>query len=475
MKYCIATTLLAALAVGGSAFAKPPIPTPPETPVIGPWDQYFLQTLYKEANPDTGLVEIVGTEKFNQHVEETGVKLLGGPMLGGITPTQARVWVRTAGPATVQVVIDDEIQSVERQTGPDGDYTAVLHLDGLAPATDYTYDVLVNGQPVFGDNKPTFNTFPRKGDPATFSVGFGGCARYNPPKEHVWATIASVNPDAFLMLGDNVYHDLPQHRTKQRVHYYRRQLHPDYQKLTSTTPMYAIYDDHDLGVNDSAGGLGVYEPAWKYESWKVFRENWNNPFYGMGDSYPGCWFDFSIGDVDFFMLDGRYYRDFKQGTMLGPVQKIWLQEKLKASTATFKVLVSGTLWTEHADKGGKDSWWGVKKEREEVLGLIDRENITGIVLLSSDRHRTEVFKLERPAGYDLYEFNSGKLTNIHTHDPNPHALFSHNEGNFFGLLKFDLAQDDPTVSFRVVTIDNELVHETTVRESQLRADEPKRP
>ncbi|MGE4550136.1 MAG: alkaline phosphatase D family protein, partial [Opitutales bacterium] len=171
----------------------------------------------------------------------------------------------------------------------------------------------------------------------------------------------------------------------------------------------------------------------------------------------------------FFMTDGRYYRDFKKGTMLGPAQKKWLKEKLSASTATFKVIASGTLWTETADKGGKDSWWGVPDEREEIFSLIDEEKIGGVILLSADRHRTDVYEIKRANGYTLYEFETSKLTNNHTHNTKKEAIFSYNKGNFFGLLDFDLTKKDPEVPFRCITIDDKEVYNLTLKRSQLQS------
>ena len=80
--------------------------------------------------------------------------------------------------------------------------------------------------------------------------------------------------------------------------YYRRQVRQEYRRFTASTPIYAVYDDHDFGANDTAGGLDPFKPAWKVPVWRVFKENWNNPYYGGGEKQPGCWFDFSIGNVD---------------------------------------------------------------------------------------------------------------------------------------------------------------------------------
>jgi alkaline phosphatase D len=468
MKKIVFVAAIAVLALTANIQAKKPIPTPPDTPVMGELDPYLLETLYRASDNDTGLARIVEEERFKGLVKKHDLRLFGGPMLGCVTDTSARFWVRTPGPAKVQVLVG-KLKSNTVETGPADDYTTLLDIKDLTPLTTYKYDILVNGRSVYTEQRPEFRTYPSRGQKAQFSVGFGGGARYNPAKEKMWDVISSYSPAAFLFLGDNVYIDLPLSRTKQRVHYYRRQLRPEYQRLTASTAMYAIYDDHDLGKNDCAGGLDPFKPDWKFPSWKVFRENWNNPYYGGGEKQPGCWFDFSIGDADVFMLDNRYYRSFKDGTMLGPAQKKWLLSKLKASTATFKIIAAGVLWTEHADKGGKDSWWGVKEEREEIFSLIDKKKIGGVILLSADRHRTDVYKIERPDGYDLYEFETSKLTNDHTHSTKKEALFSYNKGNYFGLLSFDFTKSNPEVTFQCITMDKKSVYSLTLKRSQLQA------
>jgi alkaline phosphatase D len=401
------------------------------------------------------------------------LRLFGGPMLSSVTDKSAVVWLRTPKPDTLQLTVKDgsakTVASVSAKTSIVNDLTVKIAVNGLSPLTGYTY-TLADSQGEIPIGNAKFRTAPTKGQKATIRVAFGGGSRYNHPKEYIWDTVAKQDPDIFLFLGDNLYQDDPLHRNLQRVYYYRRQLRPEYQRLTASTAIYAIWDDHDFGKNDCAGGLDPFKPDWKVPVWKVFKENWANPGFGNGPKQPGCWFKFSHGNIDFFMTDGRYYRDFKKGTMLGPVQKQWLLESLKDSTATFKVIASGTLWTETADKGGKDSWWGVRKEREEILSLIDTENIGGVLLLSADRHRTDVYQIKRPNGYTLYEFETSKLTNNHTHGTKEQALFSYNKGNFFGTLDFELGIKDPTVTFRCITIEGEEVYELPLKRSQLQRD-----
>ena len=469
--------LLAAgmLAAVGYVSAKPMIPTPADTPVLGELEPVLAKLLGKGADADASLATVCDSAELKAQIAKHKIKLFGGPMLGCVTDTSAKFWVRTPGEASIEVIVTRPgnaapgLRSKIVKTTKASDLTAIAEVTGLQPATEYDYDVVVDGVRAMGAKRPVFRTFPSKGQKAKFSVGFGGGARYNPKYEHMWDTIASFRPDAFLFLGDNVYIDLPKERNTQRLYYYRRQLRPEFRRMTASAAIYSIWDDHDFGDNDCEGGPETFKPAWKLPVWKVFTENWVNPYYGGGAKQPGCWYDFAIGDVDFFMTDGRYYRSYKNGTMLGPVQKKWLLAKLKASRATFKVIASGTLWTETADKGGKDSWWGVKEEREEILSLIDREKIGGVILISADRHRTDVYQIKRPKGYTLYEFETSKLTNNHTHKTRPQALFSYNKGNFFGMLNFDLTKADPEMTFACITIDKKTVYTLTLKKSQLTA------
>ena len=455
-----------------SITAKEPIPTPADDPIVGSIEPYLFRQILKNKNLEDSIANHWRDPALQELVKKHGIQLFGGPMLGDVTSTSAKFWLRATRPCRITLEITEansanpSILTFKTKATETNDLTVVLEGKGLKPFTEYVANFSDENGPV-GRRENRFRTSPALGQKERFSVAFGGGARYNPPKERIWKTIAGRNPHAFLFLGDNLYQDKPTHRNLQRVYYYRRQMRPEFIELSATTACYAIWDDHDFGANDVSGGIEPFKPAWKLPVWKVFKENWPNPYFGGGEKQPGCWFDFSIGDVDFFMTDGRYYRDFKKGTMLGPVQKQWLKEKLSNSKATFKVIASGTLWTETADKGGKDSWWGVPEEREEIFSLIDEKNIGGVILLSADRHRTDVYKIKRPNGYDLYEFETSKLTNNHTHGTKKEAMFSYNKGNFFGLLDFDFNKQDPEVTFRCITIEDKEVYNLTLKHSQL--------
>ena len=251
-----------------------------------------------------------------------------------------------------------------------------------------------------------FVTFPQTGKPARFAVAFGGGAGYAPESERMWDTIRGCEPAALLLLGDNVYIDQPTELLCQHYCYYRRQTRPEWRRLVAATPTYAIYDDHDFGTDDCIPGPEIESPPWKRVAWNVFRQNWGNPAYGGGESQPGCWFDFYLGDVHFILLDGRYYRDPPGGSMLGPVQKKWLLDTLRNSRGTFKVLASPVPWSQGVKPGSKDPWDGFPAEREEIFALIESQRIDGVFLISADRHRTDLRQTERPGGYDLFDLKA---------------------------------------------------------------------
>jgi len=303
-----------------------------------------------------------------------------------------------------------------------------------------------------------------------FQVAFGGCAGYNPPCERMWDLIRSYQPEAFLTLGDNVYMDLPAKPNGfVEYTYYRRQSRPEFRRLVSSVPVYAIWDDHDAGMDDVWLGPYQNKPDWKMPLFRNFQQQWNNPAYGAL-KWPGCWFNFSIGPVEFFMLECRMYRTNpydKNPTMLGPVQKAWLKKRLKQSKATFKVLTSSVEWTFDTKGAARDTWNGFREERKEIFDFLADNRINGVVLLSADRHRTEAYRNERPNGYPLYEFENSRLTNEHVHDLVPGTLFGYNAKQCFALLTFDLPAPDPVLTFQALSIDNEEVGRVEVKLSEI--------
>lgn len=317
------------------------------------------------------------------------------------------------------------------------------------------------------------NTSLKKDAPSDkFTIGFGGGSGYVPENERMWDTIGAIEPRALLLLGDNVYIDDPETPEMQRFHYYRRQSQPEWGKLAKTVPIYSIWDDHDFTTNDGWGGPDIEKPSWKRDVWEIYKENWDNPYYGGGKENPGCWFDFRIGDVHFIMIDGRYYRESPKDetpSMLGPVQMKWLKKTLTEKPATFTVICTNVPMAPKVKPGSKDTWDGYPEERSSIYQFIADQKIPGVFILSADRHRSDAYKVDTEINgmYPLFEFSSSRLTNQHVHKLIDHSLFGYNAKQSFGKIDFDLTTEDPTAKYTIINIDGKKIHDLTIKLSQL--------
>ena len=449
--------------------------------------------------PRNALAPLTGSVEFKQFLKSRLVsELLHGPMVGAVTHQGARFWIRTLNEVSfrVQLSMSKDMtaptQSATGRTSAKEDFTGTLDVGGLKPNTRYFYSLFVEGKQVSLDGSPSFQTFPRPGDKTKFRVAFGGGSNNKPEFESMWDTILTRQPLAFLGLGDNNYYNMPEPLSVPRYCYYMRHSRPEWRRMVASTAVYGIWDDHDFAGNDSIGGPQIDVPKWKRPVWQVFTQNWVNPYYGGGDTQPGCWHDFRIGDVDFFMLDCRYYRvdpqgkdpvytdpTAKQPSMLGPVQKKWLLDKLKGSTATFKIMAASVPWAFESKTGRQmsanlgrrpgleDTWQGFGKEREDIFSFIEAHKIEGVFLISADRHRSDAWKIERENGYAFYEAMSSHLTKRSSHPAMPGAIFTSLGKPAYGLLTIDTTLSDPEIRYDVVKIDNTVDGTLTVKKSQL--------
>lgn len=410
-------------------------------------------------------------------------RLMQGPMVGAVSSSEITVWGRANDdhPVTVRLAEDPgltrNVREVTTRARSEEDWIVRLEVDGLEPGTDYYYEVLVAGVPdTYLDQVAPFRTktAPAPGAPAVFSVGYGSCARIQEdPLQPVWHQVAAAAPDLFFWVGDNIYGDALE-PTILAEEYRRQRDVASLQPVLRSIPQLAIWDDHDFGLNnhDRTNPL-------KREAWDIFRDYWANPAYGTDDT-PGVFFGYSYGDVDFFFLDTRYYRDpnsMPDGpgkSMLGEAQRDWLQGELLASDAPFKVIVSSSGWSKAKGMGG-DSWASFVTERNRIFDFIRDEGISGVVLLSGDSHVGELNAIPRSeeGGYDLYDMVSSPLAQSSTDSwlhrrPEIRIRPVYFGGASFGLLRFDTTKDDPEMRYTLVTEDGRKPWEPlVVRASEL--------
>lgn len=407
-------------------------------------------------------------------------RFLQGPMVGTVSDDGFQIWARMSGEyhASVEWGTTFDLKAVQT-TEPvlaeaANDYTVVISVDGLDPDTEYFYRVLVNGEPDrYLERYPPFKTKtgPAPGTRHDFRVAFGSCPRFAEDRiQPIWPRVSELEPDLFLWIGDNIYGDSVNPHVLQEE--YRRQRDVDgLQPVLRSVSHLAIWDDHDFGMNNQDRRNPIKE-----EALAIFKQYWANPSYGLPDT-PGVFFRYSYGQVDFFMLDDRYYRDpdvAPQGpgkTMLGARQLEWLQEELGSSTAVFKVLVSGGGWGQGKGETG-DSWAAFVDERDKIFDFIRDNEISGVVLLSGDTHVAElnVIPWSDKGGYDFYDLVSSPLaqdTPDSWLERRPNRIRPvYFQGSSVGVVDF-LFEPVPRVQYRVFDLGGRSVWKTF----EVRADE----
>ncbi|MFW5709859.1 MAG: alkaline phosphatase D family protein, partial [Bacteroidota bacterium] len=158
---------------------------------------------------------------------------------------------------------------------------------------------------------------------------------------------------------------------------------------------------------------------------------------------------------------------------LGFEQQDWLKETLKNSTAPFKVISSGTMWSDYVSNG-KDSWgtWD-KLGREEIFNLIEKENIPGVLLISGDRHGARGFTIPRPSGFSFYEFEAASLGGVRgppaMAEDTTNQLFGYfgTDVIAFGEFTFDTTGDKPVATFRLIDQFGKILEEHVLTYGQL--------
>ena len=376
--------------------------------------------------------------------------LHAGPMVGHVDDGSAHLWAKASNAAELSFKIGRSADLADGRIvkGPQLSeataFTGQVVIEGLEPATRYYYVPLLDGEPALVPPYPAFVTAPEAGTTGRLRVAFGSCVGsrgYNAAAAF-GEMAARRNFDLLLMLGDNHYGNTTEPALL-RDYYFMLRTVDGFTQLIRHTPTYAIWDDHDYGPNNSDGTL-----KGKEDSLRVFRQWWSNPAYGEPDN-PGCYYQFSHGGVDFFMLDVRYYRtpnktpDDGTKTMLGPRQLAWLKSALAASKARFKIVASGSEWQTQTQP---DCWSSFLRERQEIFDHITAKGIEGVVLLSGDRHFT--------AGYQILgrhlEFTSGPLGSGNaTLRENNERFTGADEGKLWAILDLDTAAEPPQLHYEI--------------------------
>jgi alkaline phosphatase D len=356
-------------------------------------------------------------------------RLQSGPMLGYSEMLEVLVWAQTTAPADVSVVYwdlrdpDVRMETESVRTTREGAYTAKMIADMVQPGRRYGYELHIDGQAVERPYPLEFQTqslWQWRTDPPDFRIAAGSCLYVNDPpydrpgepyggEFEILGALLEKHADAMVWMGDNFYYREPDWNTRTGMIYRNTDTRsfPALQPLLASTHNYATWDDHDYGPDNS-------DWAWreKTTALEVFDLFWGNPELGPPE-LGGIATMFTWGDVDFFLLDNRWFRSSEHRIsghkqVFGEAQLQWLVDQLTYSHATFKVIVSGgQLLNPVADF---DSYATYPEERARFLQLLRENDVWGVVLLTGDVHYTVLSKLERRGTYPLWEITTSPIT-----------------------------------------------------------------
>ncbi|NJN37056.1 MAG: hypothetical protein HC794_08360 [Nitrospiraceae bacterium] len=268
-----------------------------------------------------------------------------GVAVGDVSSHRALLWLRTDGPASVQIewappslweaasklatVVAPVPRTAFLATTVETDYTLTVPLEGLSPATHYRYHVMIRN----GDQSKTefsgklaargnFITLPEGNTSAAVrfawsgDLGGQGRCRQGVGGYPIFDVIHRQEIEFFLFLGDTIYADnlcpsppnepgadfkattLETYRLRHRYQRGAEAL----QRFLRTVPVYAMWDDHEVRDNFS-GPFDPHMPAGR----QAFREYW--PISSPEEEPNRLYRSVRYGaDLELFILDTRQYR-----------------------------------------------------------------------------------------------------------------------------------------------------------------------
>jgi len=304
---------------------------------------------------------------------------------GAVTDSSAVVVARVDDADQVTLVLADMAGQETNYEGHPSTKAWRFELDGLEPATEYSYRFAVDGSLVT-NRDGRFHTFPA--GPASFTVAVGSCARLG-STGMVYEAIRAAEPDLFLVPGDFFYADHIVTIDQFEAAYDETLSSPAQAALLADVPIAYVWDDHDYGGNDADSTAPTRDIARSAFSAYV-------PHYdltGSGTINQA----FSVGRVRFLMLDNRSARDPKTDpdgsdkTMLGADQLTWLQSQLleAADEYPLTVIVTSVPWIAQAEADA-DHWGGYSTERQALANFIAANDIGGLLMVAGDAHMVAI-------------------------------------------------------------------------------------
>jgi alkaline phosphatase D len=297
-------------------------------------------------------------------------------------------------------------------------------------------------------------------------IAFGSCIDQN-KTQPIWRPILAAKPDLFIFGGDNVYaSQQPWQLSTLEKAYATQAAQADFAQLRQSIPHVAIWDDHDMGLND-----GGAEFPHKQLAKQAFLDFWNLPSNDPRRQREGLYHAYTFGKVgqrvQVILLDTRWFRSRPkvtdqrdapgkeryvpdldpQKTMLGDAQWAWLEAQLK-EPAELRLIVSGVQVI--VECHGWEGWNNFPAEQAKLSQVIRRTQAKGVIFLSGDRHIGAIYKSAPAGSYPLYELTSSGMTHAWTtaNEVGPNRLGPLVTQNHFALIELDWQQQQILLGFQ---------------------------
>lgn len=326
-----------------------------------------------------------------------------------------------------------------------------------------------------------------KKEVAVTRIAFGSCGHQEDPQP-VLAIAAEQKPDAFVFLGDNIYGDTDNMDTL-RAKYQRLGAKPEYQQLAAATTIFATWDDHDYGRNDS----GKWYP-YKEESKKIFMDFFKEPDSSERRKHAGIYKTEYIkaGDktIQLLLLDVRSFRSdlrlYQKGdtlpyggffytpdyypqtspdsTLLGAEQWNWLEGELK-KPADLRLIGSGSQFS--IEYNGYEAWANFPHEQQKMLNLIKNTKASHVLFLTGDVHYAEISRIKEEGMYPIYDVTASGITSTWSFaTQNKNRIEGPVMDNHFGLLTITW-EEDPKIRMEIIDKYRNSRIEYTIKASEI--------
>lgn len=307
-----------------------------------------------------------------------------GPVVGGVTPTSARIYVRTTEATPIEIELSTDtafttVITVNASTIAANDSSCIADIAGLQAYTEYYYRVKING--TVDSLKGHFRTFPTPGQRDRYDWVVLSCQEYG--TYNTFDAIMQHQPLLTLHTGDWTYPDyqIPGDERLDwddiKLSYRRRYNEPKMPQLLRSTVMDYVTDNHDGAYGhynnsyptasfDSATNTVtnnvVFEPI-PPQAYQNIMDAYDTYFPGYEVEVPGfgMYHSYTFGNAEVFFVDVRHcgtgldstfrfntstnlWEMQPGGSILGQQQMDWLKQGLATSTADWKFIVSGVMF-----------------------------------------------------------------------------------------------------------------------------------